>query len=692
MFPSDSPVRRRPPGGVEVSWGVRSWMCALAGLSGPVAFAAPAYADLRVPSFVGDHMVVQEGRAVRLAGTDAPGTPIRATLGTGQAATRADGAGHWALSLPSVAAGGPFTLTIEGSNRLTFIDIWSGEVWVASGQSNMELALTRSRGGMEASADGCPGLRLFLVQQKTAAAPQPDVHGSWRACEPATADGFSAVAFYFGRQIHRALGVPVGIIQATWGGTPAEAWTPRAALIAEPLLKPAVDAMDLATHDPTRRAELVRKLADWEAKNFQRDTGNRGEALGFARSGGGGDGWSNMDLPQVWENAGLLIDGAVWFRREVVLPPEWAGRDLALSLGAIDDFDVTYWNGERIGATGAETPEYWSAPRNYTIAGHLAKAGRNFIAVRVFDHYGSGGFAGTRAQMTVGPARRGDATAVSLAGTWSYKIERRLEPAVADFSTRPPIFGPDEPTSPSVLWNAMVAPIAGLPVAGVIWYQGENNVGRAGQYLTLFPTMIRAWRAAWLDPALPFLFVQLPNYDVPGASSPLGQSSWAELREAQATALGVPKTAMAVTLDIGEAANLHPVNKEEVGRRLALWALRVAYGRDVIASGPSFVSATREGASALRLRFDPASSGLDTADGAPPKGFIVAGDDRAFHRAVARVDGNSVIVSSPDVANPVAVRYGWGNNPEATLRNQAGLPAAPFRTDAWSTSAPTATR
>jgi sialate O-acetylesterase len=645
-----------------------------------------AYADLRVAPWIGSHMVVQEGRAVRLSGTDTPGVPIRAALGAGSATTRADSAGHWFVTVPAVPAGGPYVLRIEGSNRVTFSDVWSGEVWIASGQSNMELSLSRSRSGKDASADGCPGLRLFTVAHKTAQAPADGVEGNWETCAPAAADGFSAVAFYFGRELHRALGVPVGIIQTTWGGTTAEAWTPREALLAEPSLKPMVDAVDQARSDPNRQAELARKLAEWESKNFYKDTGNAGEAMGFARPGGGGPGWSNMDLPQFWENAGLLIDGAVWFRREVVLPPEWAGRDLALSLGAIDDFDVTYWNGERVGSIGAETPQYWEAPRRYTVPGRLAKAGRNFIAVRVFDHAGSGGFAGTRAQMSVGLAPDGEPK-LSLVGPWSYKVERRLDPASVDYASRPDMMGPDQPTSPSVLWNAMVAPIAGLPIAGTIWYQGESNAGRAAQYRTLFPTMIRAWRAAWHDPTLPFLFVQLPNYESPGAHAVLGEGSWADLRESQAAALREPKTAMAVTTDVGESNNLHPTNKEEVGRRLSLWALRVAYGRDVIASGPVFVAATREG-SGMRLRFATGSSGLDTLDAAPPKGFLLAGSDHVWHTADARIDGDSVVVSSGDVANPVAVRYAWANDPQSTLRNQAGLPAAPFRTDSWASTAP----
>ena len=501
-------------------------------------------------------------------------------------------------------------------------------MWVASGQSNMEFPLQRSKGGADQAALGCSGLRLFTVANPPAATPATKVGGEWRACDAANAAAFSAAAFHFGRELHRALGLPVGIIQAAVGGTPAEAWTPREALRAEPTLAPMVEALDRAMTDTALHDELAKKLAAWEAKNFHQDQANRGEKAGWARAGGGK--WETMEIPQLWENAGLAIDGAVWFRREVTVPEAWLGGDLALSLGAVDDFDVTYWNGERVGATGAETPQYWSAPRRYKIPGRLVKAGRNVLAVRVFDHYGNGGFAAAAAQMNlrrVAPSNDGDEAPVPLAGTWSYKVERKLKPAVADWNTRPKLLGTDDPTSPTVLWNALVAPYAGLPIAGVIWYQGESNVERAAQYRTLFPLMIRAWRAAWNDSKLPFLFVQLPNFEEKQPKEPKqppGDSAWAELREAQALALREPRTAMAVTLDIGDAHDIHPREKQEVGRRLALAALKLVYGRDVIASGPTFTAAVRDGKT-IKVRFTNVASGLTTvrrrgAQGVPDRG------------------------------------------------------------------------
>jgi sialate O-acetylesterase len=650
---------------------------ALAALSAVFA-ASPALAEVKVAALISDHMVVQQGRPIHLWGSAAAGESVQASFAGAQGATRAGQDGRWSLTFPALAAGGPYAVELHGTNTLAFHDVWVGEVWIASGQSNMEFPLSRALAVQQAVTAACPGLRLFTVTKATAATPNADVAGSWQTCGPDTAEGFSAVAFYFGQELNRVLGVPVGLIHSSWGGTPAEAWTPRSALTAKASLKPMVDELDAALADTKGRADLARRLAEWEAKNYHADTGNEGFGRGYASPDASTTAWPTMDLPQFWETAGLAIDGAVWFRRDVDVPDAWAGHDLALSLGPVDDFDTTYWNGEKVGAIGAETPQYYSALRNYTVPGHLVKAGRNVIAVRVFDHYGNGGFGGSRPQMTLGPA--GGEGAVSLAGPWSYKIERELPPAVVDFSTQPTAYGADNPSSPTVLWNAMVEPLVGYPLAGAIWYQGEANASRAYQYRTLFPTMIEAWRKGWDDPDMPFLFVQLANFN-PAPAQP-GDSDWAELREAQTLTLGLPHKGMAVILDIGEAGDIHPRDKRDVGLRLAAQALKGVYGKDVVASGPTFAGSSREGG-ALRVRFESVAGGLVTADGAPPRGFAVAGSDRKWHWAEARIDGDSVVASSRDVPDPVAVRYGWADNPPNTLRNVAGFPAGPFRTDDW---------
>jgi sialate O-acetylesterase len=658
-----------------------------------ITLPSAAYANVQLRGIIGDQMVMQRDRPIELHGVAAPREVVSAILSPAalgaaagaaeaRATVRADARGQWLLTLPAHPAGGPYSLLVEGQNRLAFSDIWFGEVWLASGQSNMEMALHRSLGADLATRSDCAGLRLFTIAHDTALEPATRVRGTWSMCNSREVTGFSAIAFYFGRELQRALGVPIGLIQSAWGGTPAQSWTPRAALLAQPGLAPLVHDFERAVHDPDVRAKYQQTLNDWEIKTFVHDDANRGEALGFARPDASLNGWSTMAVPQFWERAGLNIDGATWFRREVDLPPSFEGQDLTLSLGALDDFDVTYFNGERVGATGVETPQFWSFQRQYRVDARLVRRGRNVIAVRVFDRGGDGGFAGPPDQLFVKPVH--GLAAIALTGDWRYRVERGVPPVTIDWNLRPALQDASDPTSPTVLWNAMLAPFAGMPLAGVIWYQGESDVGRASQYRTLFPTMIRAWRDAWAQPTLPFLFVQLPNYGgVPQArATPLGQSSWADLREAQTSALRLPHTAMAVAIDVGDSNDIHPRNKYEVARRLALLALRDVYRQNVLASGPVFRALVRDG-QALRVRFASVNGGLRSNSGSKVQGFLIAGADRVWQPAEAFIEGDAVVVSSAQVASPVAVRYAWADDPTATLRDAADLPAAPFRTDAW---------
>jgi beta-xylosidase len=640
-----------------------------------LAINPSASADVRLPALVGSHMVLQRDAPARVWGWASPGESVRVSVGAarGEATTAADG--RWKVDLPSQPAGGPFALTIDAHGRIVLEDVWLGEVWVASGQSNMEWPLAQSTGGPQAATAGCDGLRLFTVAKATSLEPRDDVTGQWSACDATTAPAFSAVAFFFGQELHRALGVKVGLVHSSWGGTPAEAWTSREALASEASLQSLVADFDAALHDPAAQKAFAAKLEAWEAANYHQDVSNDGFPKGWAQPQTDPAGWGRMDLPQQWEKAGLAIDGAVWFRRAVQIPGEWAGKDLRLTLGPLDDFDTTYFAGEPIGRTGKETPGYYSVPRRYTVPGRLVKPGRTVIAVRVFDHYGGGGFSGTAAEMTLGPAT---GVPLSLAGAWDSRVERGLAPSAPDFAAQPRYPSADNPNSPTVLYGGMIAPLTPLAIRGAIWYQGESNAGAAFQYRSLFPAMIRDWRTAWGRGDFPFLFVQLANF-MARAPSP-GDSAWAELREAQARTLSVPHTGMAVAIDIGEAGDIHPKNKLDVGRRLARWALRDAYGRAIVGSGPLYDSFVVEGA-AVRVRFRHAAGLM--WDGAAAGGFAIAGPDRRWHWAEARIDGETVVVSSHAVAEPVAVRYAWADNPEATLRNAEGLPASPFRTDDW---------
>jgi sialate O-acetylesterase len=641
-----------------------------------LASAPTARADVALPALFGSHMVVQRDRPVRVWGTAEAGESVTVELAGARAAATADAAGRFEATLAALPAGGPHTLVVAGKNRLQLDDVWAGEVWVASGQSNMEWPLQRAARGEADAAAGCDRLRLFTVARTTAFEPQTDVTGAWSACTAETALGFSAVAFHFGREIARAQDVTVGLVHSSWGGTPAEAWTPRAALLAVPELAPAVASFDRERADPAPVARYQEARAAWERKNFAHDTGNTGFGQGWAAPDADEAAWKPLKLPQHWEAAGLAIDGAVWFRRAFDLPADGPSRDLTLALGPLDDMDVTYVNGIEVGHTDGATPEYWSVPRMYTVPAAALRPGRNVVAVRVWDHAGDGGFAGAPAQMF---AQSGE-TKVGLAGVWLHRVERALPPMSVDWGSQPPAPASlGNPSSPTVLWNAMIAPLLRHPVRGVIWYQGEANTGRAFQYRTLFPAMIRAWRDGWSDPDLAFLFVQLASFMQP---APLpGESEWAELREAQAMTLALPRTGMATAIDIGEAGDIHPKNKTDVGLRLALAARSIVYGETLLASGPTFADSVLDGR-AIRVSLKSAT-GLTTRDGASPRAFAIAGRDRKWRPATATIEGESVLVSSPEVSAPVAVRYGWADNPPVNLVNGAGLPAVPFRTDDW---------
>lgn len=635
------------------------------------------HAEVRLPALISDSMVVQRDSDVRVWGWADPGEGVAVTMAgaTARAAAGADGA--WAVHIGPFKAGGPHRMTIAGKNEITVENVLVGEVWIASGQSNMEWPLRDAeRGAEEIARANHPSLRLFTVSKATSMEPGEDVHGSWAECVPETAGAFSAVAYFFGRELSKSLDVPVGLIHSSWGGTPAEAWTSPDALAAHEELQPMLEWLHPpgeSLDEEIRRHEAA--VAAWEKENVLQDTGNAGLEQGFAAPDTRDADWESMQLPQPWETAGLAIDGAVWFRRAVDLPSAWAGKDLRLALGPIDDFDTTYFNGAPVGATGAETVNAWTQPRAYDVPAALVHDGRNIIAVRVFDHAGDGGFTGVPDDMALS---LGDQPPLPLAGDWRYRVERTAEERQVDWGSRPPApFGAGNPSTPTSLYHAMLAPLTPYAIRGAIWYQGEANAGRAEEYRVLFPAMIRDWRRAWGQGNFPFLFVQLANF-MARRDDP-GESDWAELREAQMLTLSEPACGMAVIIDIGNADDIHPRNKHDVGHRLALWALATTYGQPVEYSGPLYQAHAVEG-STVRVRFAH-GAGLRSSDGGPLKGFAVAGPDGPFVWATAEIDGDSVMVSSDAVPSPAAVRYAWADNPEANLANEAGLPASPFRTD-----------
>ena len=634
-------------------------------------FAKPA-AEISIPSLFTDNMVLQQNQASPVWGKATPGGKVKVVFNNEKKTAVADDNGDWMVKLHPGAAGGPFELLIIGGDTTVLKNVMVGEVWVCSGQSNMEMPLAGwgkvLNYEQEVANANYPNIRLFQVRHATSLKPQEDVDAEpWQECSPETVPLFSAVAYFFGRHLFNELNVPIGLIHTSWGGTIAEAWTAPDFLAQMADFVQAMQERDNAVKsEEEQRAEYEKKLQKWQQTL---------DSL-VQRAAAGGPAWEQpdvidadwaaMQLPVLWEKAGLPgFDGIVWFRKTIHIPADLAGQECTLSLGPVDDQDVTFVNGQRIGAT-----DVYDAPRKYNIPAGVLHPGANVVAVRVLDYGGGGGIWGAAEQMWLQSAA-GDR--ISLAGAWKYKTSVSME----DVPPRPQ--SPDTPNRPAVLYNAMLEPLMPFAIRGAIWYQGESNVGRAWQYRELFPTMITSWRTHWGQGNFPFLFVQLANWRE--VREQPTESAWAELREAQLLTLSLPNTGMATAIDIGDAEDIHPKNKQEVGRRLALNALAKVYGKDVVYSGPVYKSMSIEG-DKIRLSFDHVDGGL-VSKGGVLTGFAIAGEDSQFVWANAQIDGETVVVSNPEIRHPLAVRYAWADNPLCNLYNKAGLPASPFRTDDW---------
>jgi sialate O-acetylesterase len=640
--------------------------------------------SFRLPTLVGDNMVLQRGIPVPVWGWAKPGTTVTvALLGKSDTAT-ADKSGRWQAKVGPYDAGGPFDVTISWDDMTTTIrEVLVGDVWLCSGQSNMGMPVQQVQNAdYEITKANFPQIRLFTVPHHASRTLETDVSGKgWVPCTLQTVGSFSATGYFFGRELHKHLGVPIGLIDCSLGATPAEAWTSWQALKKLPDFRGRIEQLEKLPADVENVKDFhKRELADWLLMLESRDPGQPSKPGGWASPSFDDMSWKIIQAPGIWENAGVGMehfDGTAWLRKQVMIPDSYVGRDLDLSLGRIDDEAVVFFNGVRVcQMTGDKFVE-----PGCRIPARLVKAGRNVVAVRVYDMVGGGGFVGKAEEMKLDTVSA-SAAGSSETGSADMSGEWRIRPAV-DLKTLP--LQPVDPlgaSSPGALFNGMIAPLVPYGLKGVVWYQGESNATRATQYRSLFPALIRDWREQWNTRELPFVFVQLANY-MPRRDQP-DDDEWAELRDAQLSALGVPRTAMAVTVDIGDAADIHPKNKQEVGRRLALAARKVAYGETLVFSGPVYRRGSmRVEGSRARLKFEHEGSGLMAKGGAPLKGFAIAGKDRKFVWANARIEGNSVVVWSDNVPTPAAVRYAWAANPDATLCNKEGLPASPFRTDNW---------
>ena len=623
------------------------------------------HADVIPNPLFTDNAVLQQGIKAPIWGTADPGERVTVEFAGQTVSTTASAEGKWLVHLSPLKAGGPRILTISGRNKIVLTNILAGEVWLCSGQSNMERQLGLRAGQQpitdwkqEVAAANYPEIRHFGATQTKAFAPAQTVKGSWTVCSPETVTNFTAIGYFFGRDLYRARQVPIGLIHSSWGGTPAEAWTGEAALRTQPDWTEALAQVKLLATDPVgTQREIQKQLEAWyQAKD-------PGSAASPPWSATDLDTrlWKAMTLPTYWENAGYPdFDGTFWFRRTVDLPEDWNGSDAELHLGAVDDNDTTWVNGVEVGATIG-----YNLPRVYRVPAGVLKRSTNVIAVRVLDTGGNGGLYGGDDPMRLVVNAGGKTNSISLAGEWLC----RQGVSLANVGW-PPTDYSQSPNAPTVLYNGMIAPLLPYAIRGVIWYQGESNVGRERQYRTLFPTMIADWRHAWGEGDFPFLFVQIAPYH---GNSP-------EIREAQLLSWqNTTNTAMAVTIDCGDANDIHPPRKQPMSARLALAARAIAYGEKLEYSGPVFQSMKLEGSEAV-LRFTHPGGGLVAKDG-PLKGFTIAGADKIFHPAQAEIRGQTIVVASDAVSRPVAVRYGWANVPEGNLFNRAGLPASPFRTD-----------
>lgn len=624
-------------------------------------------AQVSLPALVSDGMVLQRDKKIPIWGWASAGEEITVEFKDKVYKTVADKNRRWALSLAESQAGGPYTMSVKGQkNVIRITDILIGDVWLCSGQSNMEFMMYKLADKYPDDIKNATNaqIRQFHVKQAFSFKSLDNVQGQWQFANPQTIGRFTAVGYYMVKALYDKYKVPMGIIHSSWGGTPAEAWTSEDGLKEFPkylaksnYFKDTANVLAVSRKDKAVKDAWYNNLNKID-KNYLKASLSENK---------GKNEWSVLTVPGFWENQGSPnVDGVVWARKEIEVPKSMTGEDAILDLGMIDDSDTTYFNGIKVGSTAIKYLQ-----RKYTIPASLIKQGKNTITVRITDTDGQGGFIKDKKYRLL--TKTGE---INLSGDWEYKIGASVKALPVTSFTR--LY-----CQPASLYQGMIAPLLPYALKGIAWYQGESNTGKAEEYTALLSSMILDWRGKFEQAELPFLIVQLANYMevVPQPSD----SKWAELREAQLKVeQTLPNTGLAVTIDVGETNDVHPLNKRDVGSRLALAAQKLAYKNDsIIYSGPIYKSMAIQD-DKIVIDFAHVGAGLLAKDNPRLQQFAIAGEDRKFVWANAKIEGNRVVVWNDNIKKPVAVRYAWANNPEGcNLYNKEGLPASPFRTDYW---------
>jgi sialate O-acetylesterase len=613
-----------------------------------VCIACTSAAQVSVPGFFGNNMVLQRHSAIPVWGWAKPNEPVVVKFNGQVKNTRADKTGKWMIRLAAEQAGGPHILTIQGKNTIDINNVLVGDVWLCTGQWRVGQS---NNAIQEANTANYPFIRQIKIAHTVNTLPTSNIaDADWQVCSPATAANFSGVGYFFARMMYDSTKVPVGLINTCWGGTNIETWISREGFENSNEFATMIAGIPRISLDSM--STLADKGLSKKIESLQQNKLPLTDTLLFKATSFDDSRWPLMNVPQLWEGQSVgELDGVVWMRKTVYLSEQDVNGKAVLMAGKIDDDDITYVNGTKVGSTNK-----WDEPRRYTIVNGILKPGKNIIAVRIVDH-----------GALVLPNRT-----IPLSGQWHFQVESVIKT-------------PNQNGLPSLCYNAMIAPLVPYAFKGVLWYQGESNAARAYQYRKAFPLLISDWRNKFAQGNFPFYFVQLASFTTNGNSN--AGCDWAELREAQTMTLTQPNTGMVVTTDlVTDPKDIHPTNKQDVGKRLAGIALHNLYGKPVVCNGPAYTSMEIKGSDII-VSFNDTGTGLHTPDKyGYVKGFEIAGADKVFYFARATIKGHSIIVSSSDVPYPVAVRFGWmGDATECNLFNKEGLPAVPFRTDDWHT-------